>query len=250
VVEEIFGLSIHRDQLYKQVADQIQELIVTESLRPGDKLPSERELAERLGISRTVVREAIRTLSVRGLVRVKPGCGTYIQELSPKHAMAPIELLFKLRQTAGSLENLYEVRRTLEVEIAGLAAERAQEQDLAALEATIDGMVASAADSEKSAEYDLAFHTALAAAAHNDLFSILLGLTANLWRDVIRLSHQVPRATEDGVYHHRNILKWVRKRDPQRAREAMLAHIRHSQWQVETASKQTEQQENVESTDG
>ena len=74
----MFGFSLQRDKLYKQVADKIQDLIAAESLRPGDKLPGERELADRMGVSRTVVREAIRVLGVRGLVRVKSGCGTYV----------------------------------------------------------------------------------------------------------------------------------------------------------------------------
>ena len=77
----MFDFSLRRDKLYQQVADRIQQLIAEDALRPGDKLPGERELAERMGVSRTVVREAIRALSVRGLVKVKPGCGTYVQEV-------------------------------------------------------------------------------------------------------------------------------------------------------------------------
>ena len=91
-MDERFDFSLRRDKLYQQVADQIQELILTDSLRPGDRLPAERELAERMGVSRTVVREAFRVLCDRGLVKVKSGCGTYVQELSHKDAAASIEL--------------------------------------------------------------------------------------------------------------------------------------------------------------
>ena len=237
-MEEIFDLSIRRDRLYKQVADQIQELIIAESLRAGDKLPGERELAERLGISRTVVREAIRTLSVRGLVRVKAGCGTYIQELTAEDAAAPIELLFKLRQTAGSLDNLYEIRRMMEIEIAGLAAERATDEDYAALEDAIEGMAASVDDPDQLTEYDMAFHSALAVATQNELFSLLLSMIASVWHKMILVSAHARGAAEAGLQHHRNLLGCVSERDPERAREAMRAHIRESQRLVEAVDAQ------------
>ena len=90
-MDEMFGFPLKRDKLYKQVADRIQHLITADSLRPGDKLPGERELAEQMGVSRTVIREAIRVLSDRGLVHVKSGCGTYVRELSHKDAAASFE---------------------------------------------------------------------------------------------------------------------------------------------------------------
>ena len=234
---DIFELSLHRDRLYKQIADQIQGLIVARSLQPGDKLPSERELAEQLGISRTVVREAIRTLSVRGLVKVKPGCGTYVQAFSPEAAMASIELLLKLKHTPESLGNLYEIRRMVEIEIAGLAAERATDEDCAALEAALGGMVANTEDPKAFTDHDLAFHAALATATQNDLFSALLSPISNLWLDVILISYHAPGAAAEGVEYHREILDSIKQRHRERARRVMQAHIRHSQTQVETVCR-------------
>jgi len=235
-MEDIFELSIRRERLYKQVADQIQELIVAESLKPGDKLPSERELAERLGLSRTVVREAIHTLSIRGLVHVKPGCGAYVRQLRPEDAAASMELLLKLRQTPRSLENLYELRRMLETEIAALAAERATEDDLRALEEAVAGMEQHADDLERYAESDLAFHAALAAATQNGLFCALLDSIGHLWREIIRISLDAPGALRDGVRYHRQILACVQARDVEGARRVMLEHVRHSQHLVEAVS--------------
>jgi GntR family transcriptional repressor for pyruvate dehydrogenase complex len=237
-VDEKFDFSIRRDRLYEQVTEQLQDLIVTESLRPGDKLPGERDLAERLGVSRTVIREAIRVLGVRGLVKVKPGCGTYIQELSPKDAAAPIELFLRLRQAPDSFDHLYEIRRMIEVEAAGLAAERATEEDHAAMEAAIEGMVAHQDDPERFTQYDLAFHTALAGATHNELFSVLLSPIANLWVKVVLISVHAPGATEDGVNYHRQVLRCVKERDSEKARQAMRAHIRHSQGLAEAVRQQ------------
>jgi GntR family transcriptional repressor for pyruvate dehydrogenase complex len=236
-MSEKFDFPLRRDRLYTQVADQIEELIVAESLRTGDKLPSERELAERLDVSRTVVREAIRVLSVRGLLEVKPGCGTYVREPSPKDAAAPIELLLKLRQCPDFFTNLYEIRQMIEVEIAGLAAERATDQDYVALEAAIEGMAAHVDDPQQFVRYDLAFRSALAAATHNDLFSVLLGATEDLWFKGGLLAYQAPGAAEDGLAHHRMILQRVTERDPEKARRAIRDHIRHSRRLVEAVRR-------------
>jgi GntR family transcriptional repressor for pyruvate dehydrogenase complex len=239
-LEDIFDLSIRRDRLYEQVADQIQELIIAESLLPGDKLPSERELAERLGISRTVVREAIHALSIRGLVKVKPGCGAYVRELSLEDAAAPFELLLKLRQTADTIDNLYEVRRMVETEIAGLAAERASAENIAALESAIADMEAHLDDPTRFAEHDMAFHSTLAKATQNDLFTVLMSSIGNLWQEMILISYHAPGAPRDGVEHHRMILKCIKEHDPEGARRAMRKHALHSQRLVEAVNQQVE----------
>ncbi|MBL7198568.1 MAG: FadR family transcriptional regulator [Anaerolineae bacterium] len=239
-MDEMFGFRLQRDKLYKQVADKVQELIAAESLRPGDKLPGERELADRMGVSRTVVREAIRVLSVRGLVRVKSGCGTYVQELSHKDAAASIELYLKLRQDACSLQDVHEVRRMIEVETAGLAAQRATESDLAAMEAALRDMSAHRHDPAKYAFYDLAFHTAVAAATHNDLFGVLLGPISDLLMQIVRVSVDAPRAMDVGLAHHRRILEKIRERDKEEARQAMSDHLDQARRQVETVRKQTD----------
>lgn len=236
-----FDFDLCYDKLYKQVADQIQEMVISEALRPGDKLPGERELAEQLGVSRTVVREAIRLLSVRGLVEVKAGCGTYVREPSPKDAAAPIELLLKLRQCPDLIDHLYEIRHMIEVEIAGLAAERATEEDCAEMAAAIEGMAAHAGDPEQFIQYDLAFHSALAAATGNDLFSVLLHAIGDLWSKGVLLAYQAPGAAEDALGHHCNVLQQVRERDPDEARQAMREHIRHSQSLIEAVRHQLDE---------
>jgi GntR family transcriptional repressor for pyruvate dehydrogenase complex len=236
---EMFDFSLQRDRLSKQVADQIQNLILTESICPGDKLPGERELAERMGISRTVVREAIRVLSVRGLVKVKPGCGTYVRELSPQDAAASFGLFLKLRQTPESFRNVYEVRRMLEVEIAGLAAERGTEEECAAMQAAIDRLSTGAKDAEQFVQIDLDFHLALAAATHNELLGVLLRPITHLWLEVVWISYQAPSAVEDAIFHHSKILDKVRQRNSGQARQAMLDHIRHSQGLVESVRQRS-----------
>lgn len=223
--DEIFEFPLQRDQLYKQVADQLQELIVAASLRPGDKLPGERELAEKLHVSRGVVREALRILSVRGLVGIKPGCGCYVQNLSPSAACAPISLFLKLRRSPTWFQDLYEVRRMIEVEAAGLAAERATPEDVRLLESTILGMSEHTDDPKTYTRHDLAFHLGVAEATHNELVRVLLGPITERLEEVILLSCHAPGAAEAGLNHHRQILAAVRAGQPEEARLAMDAHL-------------------------
>jgi len=237
-VTDLFSFDLQRDRLYEQVADRILELISSESLCPGDKLPSERVLAEKLQVSRTVVREAIRALSVRGVIKVKPGCGTFIQKLSPSDVAKPIKLLLQLRHNETSLRELYEIRRMIEVEVAGLAALRATAEDIAALEATIEGMIDHADDPKQFTQHDLGFHSALAAAAHNELLTTFLSPITNVWMELIFTSYYAPNAASDGIMYHKKILQHIKNKRPEEARATMRAHIEHSQWQVETVRHQ------------
>jgi GntR family transcriptional repressor for pyruvate dehydrogenase complex len=230
---EVFDFSLQRDKLSEQVAEQIQEWILADSLKPGDKLPPERELAERIGVSRAVVREAIGALSIQGLVKVKPGCGTYVQALNVQDAAASIELYLKLRQTPQSFRDIYEVRSMLEVEAAGLAAHRATEADRAALESALDDMVAHHDDPGRYVASDLAFHASLVAATHNELFSVLFGPLASRMQEIVQISFREPGAVSGGLTHHRNILESIEQRDPERARQAMRDHLKHAQALVE-----------------
>jgi GntR family transcriptional repressor for pyruvate dehydrogenase complex len=233
---------IRRDRLHEQVAKQIQGLIIDESLHPGDKLPSERNFAERLGVSRTVIREAIRVLSAQGLAEARPGSGTYIRELSPNDAAAPIELLLNLRQAPDRYDDLHEVRRTLEVEIAGLAAERATDEDYAALEGAIEEIATHMGDPKHFVQYDLAFHSALAAATHNDLYSVLLAPITGLLLE-FRLTayhYNAQSSIEGALTHHRRILSRVKAHDPEGARQAMRDHLHQARSLMEAARKRAE----------
>ena len=236
-MDEMFEFPLKRDKLYKQVADQIQNLIVADSLHPGDKLPGERELAEQMGVSRTVIREAFRVLSDRGLVRVKSGCGTYVRELSHKDAAASIELFLKLKQSPESFQHVYEVRRMIEVEAAGLAAQRADQKDHASMETAIDGMAGHKGNPQRYAECDFAFHAAVAAATHNELFGVLLSPISELLEEMVRISLDAPNAVDEGLAHHRNILKQIKSQDVEKARQAMRDHLNHARGLIEIVHK-------------
>ena len=239
-MEHSFDAPLRRDRLYEQVALRIQNMIAAESLRPGDRLPSERDLAGRLNVSRSVIREATRVLSVRGLVNVRSGSGTYIQELKISDASAPIGLFLKLKQSPNGIDSLCEVRCTLEVEIAGLAAERATEQDIAAMRASIDSMVAHVENAEQFTSDDLSFHMALAAATHNDLYSVLLQPIADLLLEfrVIAYGYDEQSTVENGLIYHRKLLSLIEARDAAGAREAMRKHLDQAERLLRAACEQ------------
>ena len=222
---EQLDFTLTRSSLPAQVADRIQAMIESEALHAGDKLPPERDLAERLGVSRPVIREALQVLSVRGLVKIKPGCGTYVQEPSAKNAADYLELYFKLRHCPGSLHDFFEVRQLLEVEAAGLAAERATEDDLNVLQSAIVVMQASREPLSAFIEADVAFHLALAQAAHNDYLMMILGPLAAIWSQVIALSAGAPGAIETGISFHQAILEHLKQHDIEATRETMRRHM-------------------------
>ena len=224
-------LNVRRDRLYEQIADRILELIIDESVSPGDRLPSERELAQRLGVSRPVIREAVAALGVRGVLSVRPGSGTYIRQLTPRDASSPIELLLRLRREQNSFDDLHEVRQALEVQIAGLAAERADADDVAALQEAIDGMADAGESADLFIQHDLSFHDALARATKNELFLLLLAPITDLLWDfrLVAFHHDPDESLYGGLRHHRQILEYVRHRDVNGARSAMSHHLGQAQ---------------------
>jgi DNA-binding FadR family transcriptional regulator len=227
-MSELFAFDLQRDQLYMQVAERLQHLIVAESLKLGDQLPGERELAKRLGVSRTVVREATRVLAERGLLKVKQGCGTFVCDLNLRDAAAPFELLIKMQKCPDVAAHLTEVRSTIEVEIAGLAAERATAEDQDRLTSALAAMRAHQSEPRCFAEHDLVFHLALASATHNAFYGLLLQAISSLLSEAIVLSLAAPGATEAGLRHHERVLSAIQARDGAAARQAMLDHLQTS----------------------
>ena len=158
---------VSREGLHEQVVEQMQELIFEKHLRSGSRLPGERELCERFGVSRTVIREASKVLAQRGLLVIEPGRGTFVT-LPAEHDVARSIALFA-RARDVSFANLVEVRRALEPEIAELAAARATETHVQRLQACIEVMDRSLTDPEAYVAADQEFHSVLAEATGNDI---------------------------------------------------------------------------------
>lgn len=211
-------------RLSEQIVEQIERQILQGDLRPGQQLPSERELAERFGASRTSVREAIRILREKGLVEVHPGRGTFVVNNHSQGIRQSLGWVLRANPTKG-FTDLVEVRELLEPEIAALAAERATEKHIEALRQAISRMDASLDDAQAFIEADSDFHITLAEAAGNELLSLMLDTIVDLLHELrLRIFH-VPGGPQRGQYYHRQILEAVLARDPEQARRCMRAHM-------------------------
>ncbi len=216
---------LHSTRLYEQVVNQIREQILTDQLKDGDKLPTERELAQRLGVSRTVVREALRSLAKEGLVEVRHGRGTYIINLTSQVLSKSLDLMLTIERADKSAE-LLEIREIFEPSIAALAASRATDDDLAALRAAVERMDASMEDVQGYTSADHSFHVALAVATHNFIIPTLLNPIVDLLNSQREKIFHVQNGPQSGQVHHKRILDAVGSRDPEAAREAMITHLR------------------------
>jgi GntR family transcriptional repressor for pyruvate dehydrogenase complex len=216
------------ERLSDRAAKALEELIVDGVLKSGSRLPAERELAAMFGVSRTVIREAVQNLAARGLLDVHHGEGTVVTGPSTDSVSESLQLLLRSRGTGIAIDHLHEVRRVLEVEIAGLAAKRATDEDISDLEAIVEQLEAEHG-LEASARLDVEFHQALAVAAHNPLFIILLDSIGGLLLAIRRMSFDHPETAPKARYHHRNIFEQVKTRDPKGARQAMSLHLDESE---------------------
>jgi GntR family transcriptional repressor for pyruvate dehydrogenase complex len=222
-VNDILYRKFTRNRLYEQIATHVEQLISSGTLKPGDQLPPERELAGRLGVGRGVVREAIKLLAERGLVAILPGRGTFVAELDPHILSDQLGRYFKVGRS--SYQDLNEARNTLEVEIAGLAALRASKDDLEEMRQAIQDMETFIDSPDDYIEADLAFHSVLARATENEIFSLLGSVITDLLQESRRTIFQVPGAPERGQDWHRLIYQAIENGDPDAARENMRKHM-------------------------
>ena len=220
--DALFEQVAREPRLSDKVADLMLETILSRRLKVGDRLPSERELGEQFGVSRTVVREAVRALAAKGVIEVRSGSGLRVAAVDAASVRESISLY--LRGGPIDMQRVHEVRAVLEVHIAGLAAERATPSDIALLRDAHDHMTAASDDVEDAARDDLEFHRAIARATHNDLFLLLLDSIAGVLIDIMREnlgSGSTPKTLEQ----HRRILDSIVAGDVNGASAAMANHL-------------------------
>jgi len=215
---------VRTSRLYEQIVQQIEDSVLNGTLKPGDQLPAERELAQRLGVSRTAVREAVKTLREKGLVEAYSGRGTFITNGTSQAARQSFDLMVKIGQQEGS-PHLAELRLILEPGIAALAATRVDEEDLVAMREAVAVMERSQKNPAAYIEADLDFHLALAEAAANPLILSLIDSIVGLLREQRIKIFNVAGGPQRGQFHHKRILEAVERRDPEMARSAMRAHL-------------------------
>ena len=214
-------------RLYEQIALQIESLIRSERLRPGARLPGERELAERLGVSRPSLREALIALETAGLIEVRPGGGgTHVRK--PARAGKVFSFGDDVDLGPGPLEQ-FEARKAVETACAELAAKYATGAQIEALEASLARMGKAIAAGRNPAEEHRLFHTLLAEASSN---SILAGAVRELWRlrqekmwDLLRVRVENEESWRLGLAFRHALIERLRRRDAAGARAAIEAHF-------------------------
>jgi GntR family transcriptional regulator, transcriptional repressor for pyruvate dehydrogenase complex len=215
---------VRTSRLYEQIVQQIEESILKGALKPGNQLPAERELAQQFGVSRTAVREAVKALREKGLVEAYSGRGTFVTDGTSQAIRQSLDLIVKIGQPDGST-SLAELRAILEPEIAALAATRVEEQHLATMREAVAVMDRSMQDPDAFIEADLDFHLALAEAAANPLILSLIDSIVGLLREQRMRIFRVDGGPERGQFHHKRILQAIERRDPEKARTVMRAHL-------------------------
>src|SRR5207248_832916 len=211
------------------VVMKLREMIHQGELRPGDRLPPERDLAKMFGVSRPTLRAAIRSLAAVGALQSRQGAGTFVvkAEASPSLDSSSLRLMAALHGFTSA--EMFEARQSLEMAIAGLAAERATSDQMATLSEEIAGMFASLDEPEQFLVHDMRFHQTVAAASGNRILTALMNMVAAILFDVRRKT--VRRATDlkESAEMHRQIYRAIRERNPEAARSAMHDHLVRAQ---------------------
>jgi GntR family transcriptional repressor for pyruvate dehydrogenase complex len=214
---------INSTRIYEEIVRQIRTLISEGKLKSGDRLPPERELAERFKVSRPSVREALRTLESMGLIEIRLGEGTFVREISVDSLIEPLALVMLTQREA--VEELFEARRLLEPAIAGLAARRSTEEEIHEMERILEEQAREVATGRTGLTQDAAFHAAIASSAHNRAITRIVYALIDLLTQSREEALQVPGRAARSHQDHRRIMEAIRQRDATSAQRAMLDHL-------------------------
>jgi GntR family transcriptional repressor for pyruvate dehydrogenase complex len=209
----------------EQVVAHVRNLIEQGALRPGDRLPAERDLATRVGVSRPTVRAGLRALAAIGVVQSRHGSGTYIPDGPPSLGTDALSFLAALH--GFTRDEMYEARRILEVGAAGLAAERATPEQVATMAEEVASLFAAMADPQVFLVHDINFHRAVAAASGNPIVASLVEMVSALYYERRRdtAARASDRDMRDAAEMHRRIYQAIRAHDADEARRAMQTHL-------------------------
>lgn len=214
-----------RASLPEGIANRLLMLIQAQELRPGDKLPAERELAQMMGVSRPVLREALRALSIMRVVDIRHGDGTYIASLEPEQLISHLDFMFARDSVA--LNKLFEARRVVEAGNTRIAAARISAQEIAKLEELIASLGSEIDDPDRFGDLDMEFHNAICDAAANFLLSQFMNII-NTMGKVSRHRTGAMRSVREAAYRdHRVILDALQAHDADAAEVAMREHLDH-----------------------
>ncbi|MCS7025482.1 MAG: FadR family transcriptional regulator [Bryobacteraceae bacterium] len=227
-----------RRSLTDEIVDQLTSLIARGVLKPGTRMPSEKVLSEQFGVGRTSVREALRSLAAMGLIESQAGEGHFVSA----NVAAAVDRALQVGILLGGIriEELIEARLLLEPEAAALAARRATDEQLAAIERQQNSMEQAGSDYGRYLEADLQFHLTIAAASQNSILANLLASIRGHLQSWIRqaLSQGKRKRAESSLIEHRRILEAIRRKKERAARQAMSHHILSSSEEIQKVVRQ------------
>jgi len=213
---------VRRNRLYEEVAKQIERVIL-KKLQPGDKLPSERELAELLRVSRGSIRDAIRSLELLGLVEARQGTGTIVRQTSTESLPNPFANALKRRKELVS--ELLDFRKMLEPPLAARAATHASPEELLEMEDILRRQEERQRQGDAAVAEDAEFHYSVALASDNSVVLKVIDILMDLLRDTRARSLQVEGRPQKSLTGHRRILAAIKRRDAEAAKDAMRRHL-------------------------
>jgi GntR family transcriptional repressor for pyruvate dehydrogenase complex len=214
---------VKRSRLWEDIVTQILQLMSDGNLTAGRRLPSERELASQLGVSRPSVREAMRQLELMGVIESRQGSGAFVKEVSDADLVQPLALLLRGRKHL--LRDILETRKVIEPHLARLAAEKASSTDIEALDELVRQQQAKVRAGRMAIEEDTSFHHRLARASGNRVLLLLVESCMDLLRESRKRNLQSPERARRSVEGHADLLLAIKRRDPDGAFEAMVRHL-------------------------
>ncbi len=212
--------------LADKVADSIYKMIKTENkFEAGEKLPNENEMAKMFGVSRTTLRESVKILATAGVLEIKRGRGTFVSKNIVNVDKTELENInsYKIK-----LVDLFEVRLAIEPEVAFWAAQRATDDEIAEIEKRGLAVEKTLIMHKDRTDDELLFHKSIAEAAHNEFMIELLPMIFKAIERGVAISEQITEISEDTLYDHRSIVRFLKRRDAEGARTAMRLHLIHA----------------------
>ena len=216
---------LRKQVLSEEIVKEILSMIESGEIGPGDKLPPERELAATLNVSRPSLREALRALAIMNVIEIAQGDGIYVTTLEPELLAQHLEFIFSLEDS--TFLQLFEARRIVEAGCAELAAERAQDDDISAIESILVESIDSVDDADRFLQIDIRLHDRIAQIADNPMLSRFMASISRLSRASRSITTDIPGVRGQSAQDHRAIVEAIAARNPEAARQAMLQHLRH-----------------------
>ena len=215
--------NIKRSSTVEIIVDNLINLIKQRSLHEGDRLPSERQLCEVIGVSRPILREALKALQVMNIIDIRQGAGAYVKSLEPQEVIEHLDIVFHLDSSL--YRDLYEARRILESSVVRIAASVITDEEIGAIEENIKRAAASIDDEDAFYKWDLELHEMILKAAGNRVIPIFMQSINKLSLLMREKTNARPEIRRKTMQDHKRILKALKERNPDEAAKAMDQHI-------------------------